>query len=82
MWNIHMSQFVRDALITVTVCGATVLSVSPFHILLFTVVSLHIFRQIFLTGATAVAITSIGKDLHFQQDELEWPTNVYTWVFA
>ncbi|THH29699.1 hypothetical protein EUX98_g4482 [Antrodiella citrinella] len=34
--------------------------------------------MIFLTGATAVAITTIGRDLHFKQAELQWPINIYT----
>ncbi|KAH8102271.1 major facilitator superfamily domain-containing protein [Cristinia sonorae] len=59
MPSLKMNQSVKDALITITICGVTVLS-------------------IFLTGATAVAITTIGKDLHFKQTELEWPINIYT----
>ncbi|TCD68852.1 hypothetical protein EIP91_009566 [Steccherinum ochraceum] len=59
MLSTKMSQSVQDALITVTICGVTVLS-------------------IFLTGATAVAITTIGNDLHFKQAELQWPINIYT----
>ncbi|EMD34687.1 hypothetical protein CERSUDRAFT_116875 [Gelatoporia subvermispora B] len=49
----------RDALITTTVCGVTVLSV-------------------FLSGATSVAITTIGRDLSFRQSDLQWPLNVYS----
>ncbi|KAI0790533.1 major facilitator superfamily domain-containing protein [Abortiporus biennis] len=33
--------------------------------------------SIFLTGATTVAITSIGNDLKFKQEDLQWPLNVY-----
>jgi len=31
----------------------------------------------FLTGAASVAITTIGRDLHFKQSDLQWPLNVY-----
>ncbi|KAI0075980.1 hypothetical protein K474DRAFT_1663636 [Panus rudis PR-1116 ss-1] len=33
--------------------------------------------SIFLTGATTVAITTIGKDLNFKQSDLQWPLNVF-----
>ena len=38
--------------------------------------------QIFLTGATAVAITTIGKDLNFKQSDLQWPLNVYSYALV
>ncbi|EKM56493.1 uncharacterized protein PHACADRAFT_207718 [Phanerochaete carnosa HHB-10118-sp] len=34
--------------------------------------------SIFLTGATSVAITTIGRDLNFSQEDLQWPLNVYS----
>lgn len=34
--------------------------------------------SIFLTGATNVAITTIGRDLNFTQEDLQWPLNVYS----
>lgn len=38
--------------------------------------------QIFLTGATNVAITTIGRDLGFKQSDLQWPLNVYSCVLV
>ncbi|KIP11896.1 hypothetical protein PHLGIDRAFT_124551 [Phlebiopsis gigantea 11061_1 CR5-6] len=34
--------------------------------------------SIFLSGATNVAITTIGRDLNFKQSDLQWPLNVYS----
>ncbi|OCH84235.1 major facilitator superfamily MFS-1 [Obba rivulosa] len=34
--------------------------------------------SVFLTGATSVAITTIGRDLSFKQSDLQWPLNVFS----
>ncbi|CAL1708737.1 unnamed protein product [Somion occarium] len=46
--------------------------------LIITTICCVIALSIFLTGATAVAITSIGRDLKFKQSDLQWPINVYS----
>ncbi|OBZ77744.1 hypothetical protein A0H81_02617 [Grifola frondosa] len=38
--------------------------------------------SIFVSGATTVAITTIGKDLSFKQPDLQWPLNVFSQVFS
>lgn len=73
-----MKKSVQDALITGTVCCVTVLSVS-IRSFAHPAAYLNIL-QIFLTGATAVAITTIGRDLDFKQSDLQWPLNVYSYV--
>ncbi|KAJ3486473.1 hypothetical protein NLI96_g4211 [Meripilus lineatus] len=40
------------------------------------------FLSIFLTGATTVALTTIGNDLKFKQADLQWPLNVYASIGA
>ncbi|GJE97159.1 MFS general substrate transporter [Phanerochaete sordida] len=34
--------------------------------------------SVFTSGATSVAITTIGRDLGFSQEDLQWPVNVYS----
>ena len=72
----------RDVLITVTVCCVTVLSVSfSFgHLFLKFAPRVYALRQVFVSGATTVSITTIGKDLGFTQSELQWPLNVFSYV--
>ncbi|KAI0084742.1 major facilitator superfamily domain-containing protein [Irpex rosettiformis] len=33
--------------------------------------------SVFISGATGVSIATIGKDLDFKQEDLQWPLNVY-----
>ena len=66
----------QDACIIATVCGVTVLSVRR-------VLSEHTpftdpRPQLFLTGATNVSITTIGRDLRFKQSDMQWPLNVFS----
>ena len=71
-----MRKSIQDPLILGTVCCVTILSVRFFG--LYDTSPSSIALQIFLTGATAVAITTIGKDLDFKQSDLQWPLNVYS----
>ncbi|OCH89214.1 MFS general substrate transporter [Obba rivulosa] len=37
---------------------------------------------VFVNGATSVAITTIGRDLSFEESDLQWPLNVFSLSFG
>ena len=69
-----MSSTAHDLSILATVCCVTVLSVSSSSVAFDHALTI---QQVFLSGATGVSIATIGKDLNFKQEDLQWPLNVY-----